>query len=58
MVTPNHTADKGQSTEANQAMDGITPTDINQDKLPSDKQVNTDDSLLDVMEELHQSDVK
>lgn len=58
MVTPNNPQDKGQSTEAKVAMDGITPTDINQDKLPADKQANTDDSLLDLMDEINQPEAK
>ena len=40
-----------QSAKANQAMDGIKPTDINQDNLSEKKQVATDDSLLDMMTE-------
>ena len=45
--------DKGQSQTAKKAMDGITPSDINQDKLDSDAEVQTDDSLLDMMENIH-----
>ena len=43
--------DKRQT--AKKAMDGITPSDINQDKLDSDAEVQTDDSLLDMMENIH-----
>lgn len=38
-----------QSDKAKQAMDGIKPTDINQDNVAQPKQETTDDSLLDMM---------
>lgn len=43
--------DNAQSNEAQQAMDGIKPTDINQDKLSQQNQVATDDNYLDMMVE-------
>ncbi|MFW2178041.1 MULTISPECIES: hypothetical protein [unclassified Moraxella] len=42
---------EAQTTKANKAMDGIQPTDINQDSVPNAKQANTEDSLLDMMKE-------
>lgn len=42
---------QAQSAEANQAMDGISPTDINQDDLVKQNQVATDDSYLEMMVE-------
>lgn len=50
------TLNNAQSDKAQQAMDGIKPTDINQDNLSEQKQAATDDSLLDMMTNANKPD--
>ncbi len=50
------TLNNAQSDKAQQAMDGIKPTDINQDNLSEQKQAATDDSLLDMMTNVNKTD--
>ena len=50
------TLNNAQSDKAQQAMDGIKPTDINQDHLSEQKQAATDDSLLDMMTNANKPD--
>lgn len=43
-----------QSDEAKKAMDGIKPTDINQDKVSQPKQESTDDTYIDMVSDAKQ----